>query len=89
MQYEVHPTYQTGEIDQRLNGSLKNSTRRTKIFLKNQPDFSRTCGFRGDFTESLNFHFKTSKVTINHLDFRQNPLKVEKPFKMAVFGTVS
>ena len=89
MQYEVHPTYQTGEIDQRLNGSLKNSTRRTKIFLKNQPDFSRTCGFRGDFTESLNFHFPPSNVTNQYLHFRQNRLKVEKPLKMAVFGTVS
>ena len=89
MQYEVHPTYQTGEIDQRLNGSLKNSTRRTKIFLKNQPDFSRTSGFRGEFTESLNFHFPPWKVTINDFIFRQNQLKVEKPLKMAVFGTVS
>ena len=67
----------------------KQPTRRTKIFLKNQPDFSRTCGFRGDFTESLNFHFKTSNVTNQYLHFRQNRLKVEKPLKMAVFGTVS
>ena len=89
MQYEVHPTYQTGEIDQRLNISFKNSTRRAKNFLKNQPDFSRTCGFRGDFTESLNFHFPPSKVTINDLDFRQNPLKVEKPQKRPFLSTVS
>ena len=67
----------------------KQPTRRTKIFLKNQPDFSRTCGFRGDFIESLNFYFPPSKVTIPCLHFRQNPLKVEKPLKMAVFGTVS
>ena len=67
----------------------KQPTRRTKKILKNQPEFSRTCGFRGDFTESLNFHFTVSKVTIPDLDFRQNPLKVEKPLKMAVFGTVS
>ena len=64
-------------------------TRRTKNFLKNQPEFSRTCGFRGDFTESLNFHFPPSNVTNQYLHFRQNRLKVEKPLKMAVFGTVS
>ena len=64
-------------------------TRRTKNFLKNQPDFSRTSGFRGEFTESLNFHFPPWKVTINDFIFRQNQLKVEKPLKMAVFGTVS
>ena len=39
--------------------------------------------------KNLNFYFEHSKVTINDLDFRQNPLKVEKPLKMAVFGTVS
>ena len=56
-------------------------TRRTKNFLKNQPDFSRTCGFRGNFTKSLNFHFKPSKIAIVGLYFHQNPLKVEKwPF---------
>ena len=53
------------------------------------PDFSRTCGFRGDFRESLNFHLKLSNIPNPWLDFRQNPLKVEKPLKMAVFGTVS
>ena len=85
MQNEVHPTYQTGEIDRRLNRSFKNSTRRTKNFLKNQPDFSRTWGFRGDFIESLNFHFPPSKVTIPCLDFRQNPLKVEKWLFLALY----
>ena len=59
----------------------KQPTRRTKNFLKNQPDFSRTCGFRGEFRERLNFHFKTSNVTNQWLDFRQNRLKVEKPQK--------
>ena len=49
------------------------------------PDFSRTCGFRGDFTESLNFHFPPWKETINDLDFRQNPLKVERPWKKGIF----
>ena len=67
----------------------KQPTRRTKKILKNQPEFSRTCGFRGDFTESLNFHFTLSKVTIPDLDFRRNPLKVEKPLKRAVFGPIS
>ena len=57
MQYQVDLRPQTGEIDQRVNRSFKNSTRRTKNFLKNQPDFSRTCGFREEFRESLNFHF--------------------------------
>ena len=67
----------------------KQPTRRTKNFLKNQPDFSRTCGFRGDFTESLNFHFTLPNVTVPDLDFRQNALKVEKPLKRAVFGPTS
>ena len=64
-------------------------TRRTKNFLKNQPDFSRTCGFRGEFTERLNFQIKTSNISNPGLDFRQKRLKVEKPLKKAVFGTVS
>ena len=52
-------------------------------------DFSRTSGFRGVLPERLFYHIRCSKVTINDLDFRQNPLKVVKPLKMAVFGTVS
>ena len=83
MQYQVDPTDQTPENDQKplfwLFGSFK----------KRLPDFSRTCRFRGDFTESLNFHFPPSNVTNHYLHFRQNRLKVEKPLKMAVFGTVS
>ena len=35
-------------------GDLK-PTRHTENFLKNQPDLSRACGFRGEFTERLNF----------------------------------
>ena len=31
------------------------------------------------------FHFPPSKVTINDLDFRQNPLKVEKWLFLALF----
>ena len=31
----------------------KQPTRHTKNFLKNQLDLSRTCGFRGEFTETL------------------------------------
>ena len=59
----------------------KRPTRRTEKILKNDTEIFWTCGFRGDFRESLNFHFKTSKVSIIGLDFRQNPLKVEKwPF---------
>ena len=49
----------------------KQPTRRTKKILKHQPEFSRTCGFRGDFTESLNFHFTPSKVTIPNLDLKE------------------
>ena len=78
MQYEVPPTYQNREIDPKLKGSFKNFSHLIQKSIKNQPDFSRTCRFRGDFKESLNFHFKPSKETIVALDFRQNPLKVEK-----------
>ena len=53
--------------------------------IKKEPDFSRTCGFRGDFRKSLNFHFKPSKVNIYGLDFRQNPLKVEKWLFLALY----
>ena len=82
MQYEVHPTYQTQEIDPKLKGSFKKFyVSYEKKNVKNQPDFSWTCGFRGDLRESLNFHFKPSKIMIVQLDFRQNLLKVEKwPF---------
>ena len=59
----------------------KQPTRRTKKILKSQPDFSRTCGFRGEFPERLNFQIRPSNITIPLLDFRQNPLKVKKrPF---------
>ena len=89
MQYEVHTTDQTPDIDPQLYGSFKNSTRFTVNYVKKDPDFSRTCGFRGDFRESLNFHLRLSNIPNPWLDFRQNPLKVEKPLKKAVFGTVS
>ena len=58
MQYEVHPTDLTRDIDPELKGSFKKATCFTENFVKNQRDFSRTCGFRGDFTKSLNFHIK-------------------------------
>ena len=74
MQYEVHATDQNREIDPKLNGSFKNSTRFTENFVNTQRDVSQTCGLRGEFTESQNFHFPPLKVTINDLDFRQNPL---------------
>ena len=81
MQYEVHPTDQTRDIDPKLNGSFKMSTPITVNYVKKEPDFSRTCGFRGCFRESLNFPFKLSNIPNPWLDFRQNPLKVEKwPF---------
>ena len=81
MQYEVHTTDQTPDIDPQLYGSFKNSTRFTVNYVKKDPDFSRTCGFRGDLSKNLSFHIKPSKVNIVGLDFRQNPLKVEKwPF---------
>ena len=56
----------------------KRPTRRTKKILKNYLEIFLTCGFRGDFRESLNFHFKPSKIIIIGLHFRQNLLKVEK-----------
>ena len=89
MQYEVHPSDQTQDMNPKVNGSFKTAYASHKKILKNQPEFSRTCGFRGDFTESLNFRFPPSKVTIPDLDFRRNPLKVEKRLKRADFGTVS
>ena len=81
MQYEVNLADQTREIGPKVNGSFNNSTYFTQNFIKNQPEFCRTCGFRGDFRKSLNFHLKPSKISIIGLDFRQNLLKVEKwPF---------
>ena len=55
----------------------KQPTRHTKKILKTQPDLSRTCGFRGEFTERLNFQIRQSNITTPLLDFRQNPLKVK------------
>ena len=57
----------------------KQPTRHTKNFLKNQPDFSRTCGFRGEFTERPNFQIQQSNITNPALDLRQYRLKVKKP----------
>ena len=56
----------------------KRPTRRTKKILKNYLEIFLTCGFRGDFRESLNFRFKPSKIINIGLHFRQNLLKVEK-----------
>ena len=53
--------------------------------IKNQPDFSRTCGFRCCFRENLYFCFKPSKIPNQRLDFRQNLLKVEKWLFLARF----
>ena len=88
IEYEVHPTDQSRDIDIKVNGSFKNFTHVAKNSVKNQEKFSRTCSFRGDFRESFNFHIKLSNIANPWLDFRQNPFKVEKPLKMAVFGTV-
>ena len=77
------------KLTQNWKDHSKSSMSLTKKNVKNQEKFSRTCDFRGNFTESLNFHFKPSNILNKRLDFRQNPLKVEKPLKMAVFGTVS
>ena len=63
-------------------------TRCTKNFLKNQPDFSRTCGFRGKFTERLNFQIQHSNMTNPALDFSQNRLKVKKTQKRPFFEHV-
>ena len=89
LQYEVHPTDQTQDIDPKEKGSFKNFSYLIEKSIKNQPDFSRTCGFRVCSRESLNFHFKPSITPNQWLDFCQNLFKVEKPLKMAVFGTVS
>ena len=62
MRYEAHPTDQTRDIDPTVNGSFKNFTVSTENIVKNQEKFSQTCGFRSDFTESLNFHYKHSNV---------------------------
>ena len=62
MGHEAHPTDQTRDIDPTVNGSFKNFTTLTENFVKNQEKFSRTCGFRGDSTESLNFHIRPSKI---------------------------
>ena len=56
MQYEVQQIDQTRDIDPKLYGSFKNSTSLTEKIVKNPSEFSRTCGFRGDFRESLNFY---------------------------------
>ena len=85
MQYEVHPTDQTRDIDHTVNGSFKNPTSLTEKNVKNRQDFSRTCGFRRDFRESLNFYYNPSKESIVRLDFRQNPLKVEKWLFLALY----
>ena len=93
MQYQVERMDQTQDNGRGAAGSTPGGdlqpTRRTKKILKTEREFSRTCGFRGVVPERLFYHIRCSKVTINNLDFRQNPLKVEKPLKMAVFGTVS
>ena len=93
MQYQVERMDQTQDNGQGAAGSTPGGdlqpTRRTKKILKNQPDFSRTCGFRGVVQERLVYHITGSKVTIDDLDFRQNPLKVEKPQKRPFFRTVS
>jgi len=85
MQFQVDPIIQTRENDRKPYGSFKKGqnayTRRTKKILKTRPDFSRTCGFRREFTERLNFQINPSKVPNQWLDFCQNPLKVKKgPF---------
>ena len=63
-------------------------TRRTKIFLKNQPDFSWTSGFRREFTERPNFQIQQSNITNPALDFRQNRLKVKKTQKRPFLSNV-
>ena len=63
-------------------------TRRTKNFLKNQPDFSWTSGFRREFSERPNFQIQQSNITNPALDLRQNRLKVKKPQKRPFLSSV-
>ena len=63
-------------------------TRRTKNFLKNQPNVSQTSDFRGEFTERPNFQIQQSNITNPALDFHQNWLKVKKPQKRPFFEHV-
>ena len=63
--------------------------RRTKNFLKNQPNVSQTSGFRGEFTERPNFQIQQSNITNPALDFHQNWLKVKKPQKRPFLSTFS
>ena len=72
MQYEVHPTDQTWDIDPELNGSFMNSTPFTVKIVKQEPDFSRTCGFRRMLADTLFYQFQQLKVPIPWLDFLQN-----------------
>ena len=88
MQYKVDPTCQTRENGHKPDHS-KQPTHRTKNFLKNQPDVSRTSGFRGEFTERPNFQIQQSNITNPALDFRQNRLKVKKTQKRPFLSTFS
>ena len=63
-------------------------THRMKNFLKNQPDVSRTSGFRREFTERPNFQIQQSNITNPALDFRQNRLKVKKTQKRPFLSNV-
>ena len=56
----------------------KQPTRHMKKILKNQPDLSRTCRFRRQFTETLYFRIKSSNIHHLLIDFRQNRRKVKK-----------
>ena len=52
MQYELLPTDQIREIDLKVNCLIKNTACFTENFVRNHPDFTKTCGFCKDFAES-------------------------------------
>ena len=84
MQYVVHPTYPTGEIDQRLNGSFK-KTPRTKKIAKMSSRFFPDMRFSRWFHRKSKFSFSTLKSDHQWLRFPSKSAQSWKTLKNGCF----
>ena len=85
MQYEVHPTDQTWDIDQELNGSFKNSTCRTKKIAKMPSRFFPDMRFSRWFHRKAKFSFSTFKSDHSILRFPSKSAQSWKTLKNGCF----
>ena len=85
MQYEVHPTYQTREIDPRLNGSFKTAYASHEKFSQKSTRFFPDMRFSRGFHRKSKFSFSSLKSDHQWLRFPSKSAQSWKTLKNDCF----